>query len=126
MVKIDSVEINGNRFTLRGFTRKGDEMHLNIRLGEGQTIGAVPDAVAAGNDPLKFYDEGGALAAVFDGYTDLIRYSVIQKFEFGIDDFGTAFQAVIAKPIADANDITALQMAVAELAGMIAGGNNNG
>ena len=123
---IDFVKINGFKFTVRGYSRKADEMHLNIRLEDGQTITSVPDAVNAGNAPLEFYDENGNLAAVFDGYTELNRYAVNYKYEFGIDDFGIAFQAVITKPTASATEITDLQMALAELAEMIAGGNNNG
>ncbi len=123
---IDYVRINGVDFTVRGYARKADGMHLNIRLGDDQTPDDVINAVKAGNDPLEFYNDDGTIAAVFEGFTFLDRYSVLYRYEFGIDDFGMAFQAVIAKPVADANDITNLQMAVAELAGMIVGENSNG
>ena len=122
---IDYVRINGTDFLVRGFSRKNDGMHLNIRLNEDQNVDDVIKAISAGNDPLKFFNKDNTIAGEFEGYTLLDRYSVIYHFEFGIDDFGTAFQAVLTKPNVDANDITNLQLALAELAQIVTKGAGN-
>ena len=123
---VSKVLINGAEFDCWGVSNHDISLHILIRQQEGYNADDVIAAVKAGDDPIRVFNKAGALVYVFERFTQVEKIMVDYGYKFTPTDTGIAIQVVIGRGKVTPDDITDLQMAVAELAELIGGGDSNG
>ena len=122
---VSKVIINGSEFDCWGVANHDIDLHILIRDIGKYTPEDIRTAIQAGEEPIRVYNKAGGIVYVFEGFTRLEKMMVDYGYKFTPSDTGTAFQVVIGRAKVTPDEITDLQVAVAELAAMI-GGNGNG
>ena len=122
---VSKVVINGSEFDCWGVSNHDVSLHILIRKQEEYSADDVLNAVKAGEDPIRVYNKAGELQYIFEGFTQVEKLSIDYGYKFTPTDTGIAIQIVIGRVKVTPDDITDLQMAVAELAELI-GGESNG
>ena len=90
----------------------------------GETPEDVINAIKNGGGTFKIYDSEGSLIKQYNNYGTLLKYTLSYRYLFDKFDKGDAMMIVVGRSMVDSDDVTDLQMAVAELATLI-GGNKN-
>ncbi len=123
MANANDVVINGKTFKTYGYGDHDGNLHMILRL-TNETSEDVIDAIKNGDGTFRIYDSEGNLIKEYENYNVLMKYTLSYRYLFGKFDKGDAMMIVVGRSVTDSDDITDLQMAVAELATMI-GGNSN-
>lgn len=121
---VNYVVINEQTFDCYGVSNRDEELVLLIRAHE-VTIDDVRNAIEAGQEPIRVYDSKGALQYEFEGFTQVSKFLIEYHHKFSPTLIDVGINVSIAKAKVSPDEITDLQMAVAELAALI-GGNGNG
>ena len=121
---VNTVIINGHEFDCYGVSNRDDELVLLIRAHE-TTIDDVRNAIEEGEEPIRVYDGSGGLQYEFTGFTKVSKFLIEYKHKFTPTLIDVAINVSIEKVKVTPDEITDLQLALAELAAMI-GGNSNG
>ena len=116
--------INGHQFDCYGVSNRDDELVLLIRAHE-TTADDIRNAIEEGEEPIRIYDSAGSLQYEFTGFTEVSKFLIEYQHKFSPTLIDIAINVSIEKEKVMPNDITDLQLALAELAAMI-GGNANG
>jgi len=122
---VSKVIINGSEFDCYGVANHDVSLHVLIRKQETYTADDIIAAVRAGEEPIRVYNKSGELVYVFEGFTQLEKVMVDYGYKFTPTETDVAIQIVIGRVKVTPDEITDLQLAIAELAALI-GGNNNG
>lgn len=125
--------INGHYFDCEGGSIYGGDLHMTISLGE-HSLAEFVSAVEEGNDPVLIVRDNPAnpneyiVIRRFVGFNYLKSTALTFKHMFSDQTVGTMLDASLCEePLKDRvsqseSDITDIQMAVAELAELIVGG----
>lgn len=120
MIMADYVTIGDERFEIYGIGDHDGNLHMLIRLNEHK-IEDVVNAVGNGDGKIKVFNSDGKLIKEFSGYNKLAKFTMSYGYNFGKFDNGDAMAVVIERERVSVDDVTELQIALAELAGMIGG-----
>ena len=123
MANANDVVINGETFKTYGYGDHDGNLHMILRL-TGETPEDVINAIKNGGGTFKIYDSEGSLIKQYNNYGTLLKYTLSYRYLFDKFDKGDAMMIVVGRSMVDSDDVTDLQMAVAELATLI-GGNKN-
>lgn len=119
------VYINGQIFPLYKVSTYDGNLHLRFNP-DGFGVDEIRNAIESGSEPIAITDDDGNLLYEYTGFTKIEIISVNYSFKYSVMDLGTCIEFSIRKEIVTPAELLDVQMALAELAGMIAGGNDNG
>lgn len=119
------VYINGEIFPLYKVSTYDGNLHLRFNP-DGFGVEEIRSAIESGSEPIRITDDAGNLLNEYTGYTHIEIISVNYSFKYSPMDLGTCIEFSIRKEIVTPQELLDVQMALAELAELIAGGNSNG
>jgi hypothetical protein len=114
------IEINGEEFKGVGISTFDGDFHTLIRP-YSKTLEDIKAAVEKGPGHVVVRNENHAVEFEFFGYSKFKKINVDYTYNYGPDDEDVAINIVLTQEKVTANDITDIQLALAELAEMTGG-----
>ena len=121
---VNYVIINGHQFDCYGVSNRDAELVLLIRA-HNVTADDLRNAIEEGEEPIRVYDSAGELQYEFSGFTTVSKFLIEYRHKFTPTLIDKAINVSIERKKVTSNDITDLQIALAELGALI-GGIDNG
>ena len=113
------IDINGDEFKAVGISTFDNDFHTLIRP-YSHTLEEIKAAVEKGPGHIVVRNEDHGVEFEFFGYTRFKKINVDYTYNCGPDDEDIAINIVLTQDKITASDITDIQLALAEIASLVA------